>query len=302
MNSVRKPVVFTCLEILSHFLASVVQCQLHWHITTSSSVNCLENFKYNRTWRLSCYIVQHFWARTSTSLWNNRKQKQSLTISSLQCAVRGSCPHVENVQESANWKFWKPFRKKWLYTYIHAWCVCLYSLYKEFCLFPGLTHQLSQSWHWQQTSVVVLTLRWEVLALPCLLNSIPSFLFAWLWEKRHGKRSLHCYRSWWAFPHVHLEVLYSYQCSEINIFSVSVFLFIQISLMAQSDFRVGVGCFIELDQVTYTFWDMEESSCGTSEKSGWCHSCQMIRQILSSFCWQNIVGYIGRNGPAELPF
>lgn len=225
MNSVRKPVVFTCLEILSHFLASVVQCQLHWHITTSSSVNCLENFKYNRTWRLSCYIVQHFWARTSTSLWNNRKEKQSLTISSLQCAVRGSCPHVENVQESANWKFWKPFRKKWLYTYIHAWCVCLYSLYKEFCLFPGLTHQLSQSWHWQQTSVVVLTLRWEVLALPCLLNSIPSFLFAWLWEKRHGKRSLHCYRSWWAFPYVHLEVLYSYQCSEINIpkgFSVPI--------------------------------------------------------------------------------
>lgn len=161
MNSVRKPVVFTCLEILSHFLASVVQCQLHWHITTSSSVNCLENFKYNRTWRLSCYIVQHFWARTSTSLWNNRKEKQSLTISSLQCAVWGSCPHVENVQESANWKFWKPFRKKWLYTYIHAWCVCLYSLYKEFCLFPGLTHQLTTN----QCSCSYTQMRGSCLAL-----------------------------------------------------------------------------------------------------------------------------------------
>lgn len=116
----------------------------------SSSVNCLENFKYNGTWRLSWYIVQPFCTRTSTSIWKNRKEKQSLMITNLRCAVWGSGPLVENVQESANWKFGKPFRKKWLYTYIHACCVCVHSLYKEVCWFPGLTRQLSQSWVWQQ--------------------------------------------------------------------------------------------------------------------------------------------------------
>lgn len=116
----------------------------------SSSVNCLENFKYNGTWRLSWYIVQPFCTRTSTSIWKNRKEKQSLMITNLRCAVWGSGPLVENVQESANWKFGKPFRKKWLYTYIHACYVCVHSLYKEVCWFPGLTHQLSQSWVWQQ--------------------------------------------------------------------------------------------------------------------------------------------------------
>lgn len=49
--------------------------------------------------------------------------------------------------------------------------------------------------------------------------------------------------------------------------------------MAQSNFRVGAGLFIDLDQlhITYILWGIEESSSGTSEKSGKYHSCQMIR-------------------------
>lgn len=144
--------------------------------------------------------MKPFWARSSTPIWKNRKEKRLLTISNLQCAVWGSGPLVENIHESANWKFWKAFRKKWLYTYMHACCVSVHSLFKEICLFPGLTHQLSQFWVWQQTSVAVLTLRWEVLALPCALDSIPRLLFAWLWENGHGKRFLLCCRRWCIFP------------------------------------------------------------------------------------------------------
>lgn len=249
--------------------------------------------------------MQHFWARTGNSIWKNRTEKQSLTISNLQCAVWGSGPLVENVQEPANWKFQKTFRKKWLYTYKHACCGFVHSLYKEFCLFPGPTNQLPQSWAWQETSVAVLTLSWEVLALPCALDSIPSLLFTWLWENGHGKSSLHCSRSCWAFLYVHFDVLYSYQCSDWWINTpkgVSVHMeSFDGSVWFQSwnwiVYRLGSGPH-NLHLVGYggrLLWNLRkiwEVSFLSNDKT----------QILSSFYWQNIVGNIGSSSQLSVHF
>lgn len=162
--------------------------------------------------------MQPFWARSSTPIWKNRKEKQLLTISNLQYAVWGPGLLVENIHESANWKFWKVCRKKWLYTYMHGCCVSVHSLFKEVCLFPGLTHQLSQTWVWQQTSVAVLTLRWEVLALPCALAAFPDFCLYDSERMDMGKGFCFAAGGDGSFQ-VHFGVLYSYQCSDwwINI-------------------------------------------------------------------------------------
>lgn len=162
--------------------------------------------------------MQPFWARTSTSIWKNWKEKQPLTISNLQCALWGSGPLVENVHESANGRFWKTFKKKWLYTYIHACSVCVHSLYKKVCLFPGLTHQLTQSWVWQQTSAAVLYS--DERFLPCLVHwaAFPAFCLHDCERMDMGKGLCIAAGVGGSFQ-VHFDVLYSYQCSDwwINI-------------------------------------------------------------------------------------